>query len=37
VRAAVDAGTVAAREVGELISTHIIPRPHEGVVSGILS
>jgi len=37
VRAAVDAGAVAAREAGELISTHIIPRPHEGVFNGILS
>ena len=35
VRAAVDAGTVAAKRVGELISTHIIPRPHEDV-EGIL-
>jgi len=37
VRAAVDAGAAACREVGELISTHVIPRPHEGVVNGILS
>ncbi|MCK9547827.1 MAG: BMC domain-containing protein [Sphaerochaeta sp.] len=28
VRAALDAGTVAAQKVGELVSTHIIPRPH---------
>lgn len=29
VRSAVDAGAAAARKVGRLISTHIIPRPHE--------
>jgi Carbon dioxide concentrating mechanism/carboxysome shell protein len=28
VKAAVDAGSEAARNVGELISTHVIPRPH---------
>jgi len=28
VRAAVDAGMAAAGKVGELISTHVIPRPH---------
>jgi microcompartment protein CcmL/EutN len=37
VRAAVDAGAVACRAVGELISVHVIPRPHEGMVEGILS
>jgi carbon dioxide concentrating mechanism protein CcmO len=37
VRAAVDAGAAACREVGELVSTHVIPRPHEGVFDGILS
>jgi len=37
VRAAVDAGAAACRQVGELISTHVIPRPHEGVFDGILS
>jgi ethanolamine utilization protein EutM len=31
VRAAVDAGTRAAEKVGEIVSTHIIPRPHENV------
>lgn len=31
VRAAVDAGTAAARAVGEVVSTHVIPRPHEDV------
>jgi microcompartment protein CcmL/EutN len=37
VRAAVDAGAVACRAVGELISVHVIPRPHEGVFDGFLS
>lgn len=31
VRAAVDAGASAAERVGELISVHVIPRPHEDV------
>jgi len=31
VKAAVDAGVQAAQKVGEIISTHIIPRPHENV------
>ena len=31
VKAAVDAGATAAKRVGELISTHVIPRPHEDV------
>ena len=31
VKAAVDAGGAAAQRVGELISTHVIPRPHEEV------
>lgn len=31
VRSAVDAGARAAEKVGELISTHIIPRPHNEV------
>lgn len=28
VKAATDAGTTAARAVGEVVSTHVIPRPH---------
>lgn len=36
VRAAVDAGAAAARRVGELVSAHIIPRPHEGLNEGFL-
>jgi microcompartment protein CcmL/EutN len=31
VRAAVDAGMVAAEKVGEIVSTHVIPRPHMSV------
>ena len=31
VRAAVESGAAAAKRVGELISVHIIPRPHEDV------
>ncbi len=31
VRAAVEAGAEAARKVSELVSAHVIPRPHEDV------
>lgn len=31
VRAATDAGAAAADRVGQLVSVHVIPRPHEGV------
>ena len=31
VKAATDAGAAAARRVGELVSVHVIPRPHEDV------
>ena len=37
VRAAVDAGATAAKAVGELVACHVIPRPHEGLVVGVLS
>ncbi len=30
VKAAVDAGAEAARRVGEVLSVHVIARPHEG-------
>ncbi len=33
VKAATDAGAAAAERVGELISVHVIPRPHEEVES----
>ena len=29
VKAALDAGSAAAAKVGKLVSTHIIPRPHD--------
>lgn len=29
VKAAVDAGAAAAKRVGELLSVHVIPRPHQ--------
>lgn len=35
VKAATDAGAAAAQRVGELISVHVIPRPH-GEVEAIL-
>ncbi len=35
VKAATDAGAVAAAKVGELVSVHVIPRPHSDV-EGIL-
>ena len=35
VRAAVEAGTAAAEKVGEIVSTHIIPRPHDNVDSSL--
>ena len=31
IKAATDAGAAAARRVGELISVHVIPRPHAEV------
>lgn len=31
VKAATDAGAAAARRVGELVSVHVIPNPHEDV------
>ena len=31
-KAAVDAGTVAAQKVGEVVSAHVIPRPHANVM-----
>ena len=37
VRAAVEAGANAATQVGEMISSHVIPRPAEGIVEAYLS
>ncbi len=31
VKAATEAGSRAAEKVGELISTHVIPRPHDNI------
>ncbi len=35
VRAAVEAGIRAAEKVGELVSSHVIPRPHTNVDSAL--
>ena len=32
VKAATDAGAAAAEKVGELVSVHVIPRPHDDVM-----
>ena len=37
VRAAVEAGANAASQVGELVSSHVIPRPADGLVEAYLS
>jgi len=37
VRAAVEAGANAATQVGELVSSHVIPRPADGLVAAYLS
>jgi len=36
VRAAVEAGAQAASQVGELVSSHVIPRPADGLVDAYL-
>ena len=36
VRAAVDAGANAASQVGELVSSHIIPRPADGLIEAFV-
>ena len=37
VHAAIDAGADAARAVGgELVASHVIPRPHDGMVEGMV-
>jgi len=35
VRSAVDAGAAAAKRIGEVVATHVIPRPHREVDQGI--
>jgi len=37
VRAAVEAGANAANQAGELVASHIIPRPADGVIKAYLS
>ncbi len=37
VKAATEAGSAAARNIGELVSVHVIPRPHEDVAAQIES
>ncbi|MEX2167941.1 MAG: BMC domain-containing protein [Pirellulales bacterium] len=37
VRAAVEAGAAAASQIGELVSSHVIARPSDGVVAAFLS
>ncbi|MDP6444606.1 MAG: BMC domain-containing protein [Pirellulaceae bacterium] len=37
VRAAVEAGSNAASQVGELVGSHVIPRPAEGLVDAYLA
>ena len=37
VRAAVEAGAAAAAQVGELVASHVIARPADGLVSAYLS
>ncbi|HAC89312.1 MAG TPA: carboxysome shell protein [Planctomycetaceae bacterium] len=37
VRAAVEAGAGAAAQVGELVSSHIIPRPAEGLAKAFFA
>jgi ethanolamine utilization protein EutM len=34
VKAAVEAGAQAASRVGELVSSHVIPRPHPNLLAG---
>lgn len=37
VRAAVEAGASAATQVGELVASHVIPRPADGLYEAFLS
>lgn len=36
VRAAVEAGVQAAQQVGEVVASHVIPRPSEGLMAAYL-
>ncbi len=37
VKAATDAGAAAAAKIGEVVSVHVIPRPHDDLVKAIPS
>ncbi len=37
VRAAVEAGAAAAAQVGELVASHVIARPSEGLIAAFLN
>jgi ethanolamine utilization protein EutM len=37
VRAAVEAGAHAAQQIGELVGSHVIPRPAEGLLDAFLA
>ncbi|HWB00835.1 MAG TPA: BMC domain-containing protein [Pirellulales bacterium] len=37
VRAAVEAGAAAANQVGELVASHVIPRPADGLMKAYLA
>jgi ethanolamine utilization protein EutM len=37
VRAAVEAGAAAASQVGELVGSHVIPRPAEGLMEAFMA
>lgn len=37
VRAAVEAGAQAASQVGDLVGSHVIPRPAEGLIEAYMS
>jgi ethanolamine utilization protein EutM len=37
VRAAVEAGATAAQQIGELVGSHVIPRPAESLVTAFFS
>ena len=36
VRAAVEAGAAAAQQIGDLVASHIIPRPSEGLIKAYI-
>jgi len=36
VRAAVEAGAAAAQQIGDLVASHVIPRPSEGLIKAYI-